>query len=481
MMFALPVKRHAALVLLSAAGILSAPALANAQADAPPANTSGQFVDGIAAIVNSHVITMQELNSELRIVQGQLKEQNIPAPDQETLQKQVLQRIIMQELERQEADRLRVRVSDGDLQRAIGTIAERNKVSVEQLRADIEASGVAWDDYRNNLKDEIRIDQLRRDAVEHAILISEADVDAFLRTQGYRGENTGQQPAEQAPQATELGLAHILVAVPEGAPSSRVAELQAKAQAILERARSGADFAGLAAASSDAPEALSGGDLGVRPIDGWPDLFLQATRELNPGQVSDIFRSGNGFHILMVTRRQAAAAPEQLAASASAPSQEQGSMMVTQTRARHILIKTNQVVTDEQAEARLRQIQERLEHGNESFEVLARRYSQDASGPQGGDLGWLSPGMTVPPFEQAMDALEPGQVSGLVKSPFGWHLIQVVERRTRNMENEYRRMQARQALFQRRADPAYEDWLNQLRTQAYIDNRLDPQSNRSRR
>ncbi|MFC3337660.1 peptidylprolyl isomerase [Paracandidimonas soli] len=479
MMFALPVKRRMAWVLVSAVGALSVPGLAHAQAQEPATRASGQFVDGIAAIVNKHVITMQELNAQLHIVQGQLQQQNIPAPDQETLQKQVLQRMIMEELEKQEADRLGVRVSEADVERALAEIAQRNQISVDQLRENVEKGGVSWNAYRQNLRDEVRIDMLRRDAVEHTIQISEADVDAFLRSQGYRPGAANQQTAP-AQQSAALGLAHILVAVPEGSSSSRVAELRAKAQAILERARGGADFAGLAAASSDAPEALSGGDLGVRPVDGWPELFVQATRNLQPGQVSDIIQSGNGFHILKVTTRGSSAAPAQAQAQEQ-PSQEQGPMMVTQTHARHILIKTNQVVTDDQAQARLRQIQERLELGNESFEDLARRYSQDASGPQGGDLGWLSPGTTVPPFEQAMNALEPGQVSGLVKSPFGWHLIKVIERRTRNMENEYRRMQARQALFQRRADPAYEDWLNQLRTQAYIDNRLDPQSNRSRR
>lgn len=475
-MFGLTVKHHVALLLLSVSA-LSLSSLAHAQQETPATRASGQFVDGIAAIVNKRVITMQELRAQLNVVQGQLKEQNIPTPDQETLQKQVLQRLIMEELERQEADRVGIRVSEADVERAVASIAERNQVSVEQLRKNVESSGISWNEYRTNLKDEVRLDELRRNAVEHAIMISEADVDAFLRSQGYREEGTSQPLVAQ--QSSELGLAHILVAVPEGSPSSRVAELRAKAQEILKRARSGADFAGLAAAASDAPEALRGGDLGVRPVEGWPELFVQATRNLKQGQVSDIIQSGNGFHILMVTTRGASAAPAP--AQSVAPTQSQDAMMVTQTHARHILIKTNQVVTDDQAEARLRQIQERLEHGSESFEDLARRYSQDASAPQGGDLGWLTPGATVPPFEQAMNALEPGQVSDLVKSPFGWHLIQVVERRTRNMENEYRRMQARQALFQRRADPAYEDWLSQLRTQAYIDNRLDPQTNRSRR
>src|SRR5690606_37184451 len=193
------------------------------------------------------------------------------------------------------------------------------------------------------------------------------------------------------------------------------------------------------------------------------------------------------FHILKVLTRgqpqpqqqaQGAGAPPTMAQQA--PAQQQGPMMVTQTHARHILIKTTQVMSDEKAEARLAQLRHRLANG-ESFEDLAKRYSEDASAPQGGDLGWLTPGETVPAFEQAMDALEPGQISQPVQSQFGWHLIQVLERRTKNMEKEFKRMQARQVLFERRVEPAFEDWLSQLRGQAYIDNRLDPQSNRNRR
>ncbi|MGB6102261.1 MAG: peptidylprolyl isomerase, partial [Pusillimonas sp.] len=245
-------------------------------------------------------------------------------------------------------------------------------------------------------------------------------------------------------------------------------------------------FGGVAASSSDGPQALDGGELGVRPVDGWPDLFVRATQNLQAGQVSDIVQSGNGFHILKVLTRGQPQPQSQGAGPAAPPAMaqqapaQQGPMMVTQTHARHILIKTTQVMSDEQAQTRLAQVRQRLVNG-ESFEDLAKRYSEDASAPQGGDLGWLTPGETVPAFEQAMDALEPNQISQPIQSQFGWHLIQVLERRTKNMENEFRRMQARQLLFQRRVEPAFEDWLSQLRGQAYIDNRLDPASNRGRR
>lgn len=471
--------------LLPAAGAQPArPARTPAPAPAPAAPAT-EYVDGIAAVVNRQVITNRQLDDEVRTIQAQLKRQGIAEPDHDTLRKQVLQRLILNTLEDQEADRLGIRMNEAQLQQAVLSIASRNNMSVEQLRKQIEASGVTWDEYLKGLSQEVRTDRLRQRAVDSMIHISEADVDAYLRNQArLRGQSGGQPTAaRQAPQEDVLGLAQILVAVPESASPSRVAELRNKAQEILARLRGGADFAAVAAASSDAPDALNGGVLGVRPTDGWPDLFLQATRGLQPGQVSDIVQSGNGFHILQVLTRgapQQQAASEETARAPQAPAEPQGPMMVTQTHARHILIKTSKVVSDEQAEARLRQLLPRLANG-EAFDDLAKRYSQDGSAPQGGDLGWLSPGETVPPFEQAMNALSPGQISEPVQSPFGWHLIQVVDRRTRDMENEYRRMQARQVLFQRRADSAYEDWLNQLRGQAFIDNRLDPQPQRQRR
>lgn len=470
----------------------------------PSGNNSSnkQFVDGIAAVVNKNVITLRQVENELQAATAQLQQQKIPLPDHATLQKQVLQRLIADELENQEATRLGIDVSDAQLEQALQSIADRNKISRATLRTEIERTGLSWDAYVKTLRQEMRTDQLRQRMVDSTIVISDADVDAFLRNQG-QTVSTPQpvaqaqpqpQPQQQAPvqQAGPkvLGLAQVLVAVPEGASSSKVQELRQKAEAILAQVRGGADFAGVAAASSDAPEALSGGELGVRPAQGWPDLFLEATKNLQAGQVSAIVQSGNGFHILKVltrgptqqapARQAAAPAPMPVPASEPAQMQDQGPMMVTQTHARHILIKTSKVVSDAQAKTRLEQLRQRLQNG-EKFEDLAKRNSDDASAPQGGDLGWLTPGETVPPFEQAMNALGPDQISEPVQSQFGWHLIQVLERRTKNMENEFRRMQARQILFQRRVEPALEDWLSQLRGEAYIDNRLDPEKSRNRR
>ncbi|CAM5439299.1 peptidylprolyl isomerase [Eoetvoesiella caeni] len=449
-----------------------------------------QFVDGIAAVVNKRVITLGQVEAETKLALAQLRQRKIEAPDIQTLRKQVLQRMITDELIRQEADKRGIKVNDAQLQQAVESIAQRNKIPMARLRQEIEKSGVSWDDYLKNLRHEISVDMLRQRAVDSTIRISDSDIDAYLKNpppQEGLPQPQGQQPAGQAgaQQAAPrvLGLAQILVAVPEGAPADKVQELRRKAEAILARLKGGADFASTAAASSDGPQALKGGELGVRPADGWPDLFLKATQNLKAGQITGILQSGNGFHILKVlTRGQepaAASAPMDIT-STNAPTQPQGPMMVTQTHVRHILIKVDKAMSDERAHERLVQLRQRLEMG-EKFDDLAKRYSEDASAPQGGDLGWVNPGETVLPFEQAMNALQPGQISEPVKTQFGWHLIQVEDRRTKDMETEFKRMQARQALFQRRVEPAFEDWLSQLHGQAYIDNRLDPQTSQKPR
>jgi len=282
-------------------------------------------------------------------------------------------------------------------------------------------------------------------------------------------------------------LAQILVRVPEGSTPEQLAALRKKAEGVLARAKRGDDFASLAAAASDGPEALQGGVMGVRPLDGWPDLFVKAISNLQKGDVSGLIQSGNGFHIIKVmdrgtaqpapgrTARAPAPTPApQPAARPQAPAQ-QGPTEVMQTRARHILIKTSTVMSDETARQRLEQVRQRLVAGDAKFEDMARQYSQDSNAPQGGELGWLNPGETVPPFEAAMNALKPGEISPPIQSPFGWHLIQVEERRQHDVTDELARMKARQILFERRAQPAFEDWLDQLRAQAYVDNRLEKQ------
>lgn len=487
------VRRRLAVLLMSAFGISAASASLAATTvqgvpQQPTAQPSQQFVDGIAAVVNTKVITLKQVNGRVAEAEANLRSQNIPIPAREILQRQVLQRMIVEELQSQEADRVGIRVSDSQLARAVETITQRNRITEQQLQDTIVKSGVSWESYLDGLREEIRFDLLRQRQVDSTINISDAEVDAFLRNQGVSKAApraaAPSRPAPQQPQAAPraLGLAQILIAVPEGAGSAEVARLQDRAEALLAKLRGGADFAGLAASSSDGPQALEGGLMGVRPVEGWPDLFLQAVRGLEVGQVSGVFRSGQGFHILKVLtwgeEPRAAQAPAADFSVAGQQGATQGPMIVTQTHARHILVRTNQITSDEQAQRRLSMLRDRLRNG-ESFQDLARRNSDDATAPQGGDLGWLSPGETVPAFEQAMNNLQPGEISEPIKSPFGWHIIEVLERRSQDMGEEYQRMQARQILFQRRIEPAVDQWMNELWGQAYIENRLDPASNRN--
>jgi peptidyl-prolyl cis-trans isomerase SurA len=483
--------------------------------EAAPATRTDQFADGIAAVVNKDVITMREVNEGVKSATQELTRQNIQLPDPNVLQRQVLQRLIMENLQRQEAQRLNIRVDDAQVDQAIGTVATRNKVSVDQMRQTIEKQGVTWQAYRKSIRNEILTDRLRQRTVDNNIVVSDTEVDAFLKEQQRRqgaggkalaGPAAGGQapavaaPAPAAPAARQapsgpqiISLAQILVRVPESATRDQAATLRKKAEDILARLKSGGDFASIAAAASDGPEALQGGAMGERPLEGWPDLFVNAIANLGKGEVSGIVQSGNGFHILKVLDRRSAGgpAPTRNPAQAQAPTPAapppnpssdaavplpQGPVQVTQTHARHILIKTSAVMSDDEAHQRLDLVRQRIVDGKEDFAALARQNSQDATAPQGGDLGWLNPGETVPEFEQAMNALQPGEISQPIHTRFGWHLIQVLERREKDVKDEVERMQARRVLFERRSELAFDDYLDQLRDQAYIDNRLEKQA-----
>lgn len=478
-------------------------AAAPAAPTTPDANTAddGQVGDGIAAVVNKEIITMSELREASQQAANDLRQHRIQVPPMDILQRQVLQHLIMDRLQEQEAKRLGISLNDAQVDQAIGMIADRNHITLAQLKVELAKTGTSWEDYRKAIRTELRTNRLRQRAVDGNINVSDSEIDAFLK------EHDRNQPAQPAPRPVAapapapqpqvaivpngpVALAQILVRVPEGASSDEVARLRKKAEDLLARARKGQDFASLAAANSDGPEALQGGQMGVRPLAGWPDLFVQAIRTLQPGQVSGLVRSGNGFHILKVLNRAmqqvAAPAPEQVEPPQQSeedliPPASAGAVQITQTHARHILIKLTAVMNDDQARQKLEDIRRRIVDGGAKFEDMARQYSQDASAPQGGDLGWLDPGETVPAFESVMDKLQPGDISEPVASPFGWHLIQVIERRQHDATNDVRRNRARQILMERRARPAFEDYLDQLRAQSFVDNRLEKQDQLKKR
>jgi peptidyl-prolyl cis-trans isomerase SurA len=405
-------------------------------------------VDRVVAVVNSDVVTANELAMRQRSVERQLRRQRIDPPPPDVLSRQVLERLVMDRALVQAAREQGIRVDDAQLDRAIGRIAAENRMTPAQLRAQIERDGVSYAAFREEVRTELLVTRLREREVDSRLQISEADIDAFIAEQA---------AADRAP--PEYNIAQILLRVPEGASPEQIERQRLRAEELARQIERGGDFARLAAAFSDAPEALSGGALGLRSAERLPQMFVDAVAPLQEGQVAPLVRSPNGFHILKLLERRETGG----LALATAP--------VVQTRARHILIRPTELVPEAEALRRLRQIRERVEGGAADFADMARQYSNDGSAGRGGDLGWVYPGDTVPDFERAMNALQPGQISEPVRTEFGFHLIQVIERRTDTASPERVRAAARAALRERRLEEAMQDWLRQVRDRTYVEYR----------
>lgn len=404
-------------------------------------------VDRIVAVVNSDAITLYELRARTDQAMAQLRGRNVTPPPREDFERQVLERMIYEKVQLQHAEETQMRVDDRMLEAALGRIAESNNMNATQLRSAVERDGISWSSFRDDIRKEIILSRLRDREVESRVVVTEGEIDNYLAS-----------PQRKAEQPEEYNISHILLRVPEGASPETLLRLKARADAALDAIRRGEDFARVAASYSEAQDALSGGSLGWRPVDRMPQLFADMLPKLKVGEVSDVMRSPAGFHIMKVVDKRGGVGG--------------GDGRVSQTRARHILIKTSEVMSDAEARRRLTSLKERLDNGG-SFEELARSNSQDLSAAKGGDLGWLYPGDTVPEFEKVMNALQPGQVSEPVQSPFGWHLIQVVERRVEDVSTERQRAAARMALRERKAEEVYQDWVRQLRDRAYVEIRLN--------
>lgn len=405
-------------------------------------------LDRVVAVVNADVITASELRTRMRSVERQLERQRIERPPPDVLERQVLERLITDRALLQAAREQGIRVDDAQVDRAVAGIAQENRTTPEQLRQSIEADGNSFRRFREELREEILSARLREREVDARVQISEADIDAFLAEQ---------RNAPSAPVA--LDLSQILLRVPEGATAEQIERLRIRGEDILRQLRAGADFAQLAASFSDAPDALKGGSLGARTADRLPQLFVEAVASLNPGELAPLVRSPNGFHVLKLVGRQVSGNDP----LAGAP--------VVQQRARHILLRPSELVTEAEVLRRLRQLRERILSRQAEFADLARQYSADGTASRGGDLGWLYPGDTVPEFERAMSALQPGELSQPVRSPFGFHLIELQERRTDAASPERLRALARAALRERRIEEAAQEWLRQVRDRTYVEYR----------
>jgi peptidyl-prolyl cis-trans isomerase SurA len=422
-----------------------------ASAPAPSAAPAIREIDRVVAVVNSDVITLRELERRAEIVASQLRRQGVELPPRDVLLRQLLERMIIDRAQAQMARDFGLRVDGQQLERAVAGFAQENGLTVAQLRQRIEGSGESYDQFREELRQEILLSRLREREVDSKVQVSEADVDAFIAAQ-----------ALQPSVAAEYLVAQILLRIPEGATPEQIERQRLRGEEIRKQLGAGENFARLAAAFSDAPDALSGGLLGWRTADRLPELFAQAVQPMGKSEVSGLLRSPAGFHLLMLVDRRDGGAGKVL----------QGAP-VTQTRARHILVRPNEMVSEAEAFRRLREIRQRVEAGTADFAEMARQYSSDGSAGRGGDLGWIYPGDTVPEFERAMQALTPGSISEPIRTTFGVHLIQVLERRTDEASPERVRQQAREALRARRIEERYQDWLRQLRDSTYVEYKLD--------
>ena len=429
--------------MLLGAGLASLAALALAQS--LPGRARIQLVDRIIAVVNQEVITQFELSERMQRVTRELQQRNTPLPDRDVLERQVRERMITERVQLQRAVDLGLRVDAAQLDQTVARVAENNKMTVAEFREALLRDNIPMQKFREELRSEIVISRLRDREVDNRITISENEVDLFLAEQ-----------AAGTDAASEYQLSHIVIRLPEQASPEQTERQRARAEEVVKRTRAGVDFAQLSAAYSDAPEAMTGGDMGWRERDRMPDLYLEAVSKMRPGEVSEVLRSPAGFHVLKLTNTRGSGAP----------------LLIEQTRARHILLRVGEQASEAEATRKLANLRERIVNGID-FGELAKLNSDDGSAGAGGELGWLYPGDTVPDFERAMNSLAVGELGQPIKSPFGMHLIQVLERRTADMSSDRKRLDARRVLRDKKSDEAYLEWLRQLRDRAYVELRLE--------
>ncbi|TMH49797.1 MAG: molecular chaperone SurA [Betaproteobacteria bacterium] len=430
--------------------VLLALAAAAASAQSSPPVPSGApprvvAIDRVIAVVNDEAITQYELDDARRVVVQQLKQQNVQQPAADVLDKQVLERLITERALLQHAKDSGIKVDDTQVERAIQRIAEDNKLTLDGLRQALAREGVAYVRYREDVRSEIVMQRLREREVDARITVSDAEVENYLAT--IKAQSGGE---------AEYRLAHILVLVPEQANAEQIEAKRRRAEEALKNIRGGTDFGQVAAGFSDASDALSGGNLGWRPGARLPTVFAETVRGMKAGDVSPVLRSAAGFHIVKLIERRSRNEPA----------------LVDQTHVRHILIRVNEITSEAEGKAKIDRLKDRLD-GGAKFEDMAKLNSEDASSAKGGDLGWLGPGDTVPVFEETMSKLTLNQVSAPVRTPFGWHLIEVLGRRKQDVSADRERTQAQLAIRQRKSDEAFQDWVRQTRDRAYVEVRLD--------
>lgn len=427
-------------------------------------------IDGVAAVVNTGYVTRKEIDDRI----AALQKQGSKLPDTATLRKTVLERLIVEKIQLQNAEQEGVTVSNKELDKIIGDIAAKNKLTIAELKVKIAATGSTYDRYRQMLRDDVIISRYREREVEGKIKISDAEVDNFIidrnREVAGAGRATRSTPAAKG-EPEEIDVAQIFIPVDASAGAGAQAAAKKQAESLLREARGDVDFLQLGAMAAKENPKIKFQDLGYRTPDRLPQLFYEAVRNTGGGQLANaVVKSPAGYHVLKVLDRRAlvAGAPEPQQASPQESATTPQNIMVTQTLSRHILLRSRAGLTDQDAERRLAGYRDQVRAKTADFGELAKKYSEDGSAANGGNLGWMGPGDLVPEFDQAMNRLQIGEVSNPVKTEFGWHLIQVLERREAQLTLEKQRQFARAAIRERKFEQAYQDWLRELRDTATV-------------
>lgn len=403
-------------------------------------------IDHIVAVVNEEVITRTELDEVISTTVEQLVKQGVQPPDDETMESQILESVITKRIQLQRAQEIGLTISESELDETILRVAQENEMSLQEFYVALENDGIEFNRFRHDIRDEVIMARLKEREINSQVNITEGEVDNYLRT-----------VETSAVGVEEYLIAHILLSVPDHVDALQHERIKERAELALEKLESGVDFAQVAAEFSDAGDAMTGGILDWRPVTQMGPKFTEILTAMEPGEITPIVQSPLGYHILKLLDRR---------------EQEVPVVIIEQTKVRHILAKVNELTSESDAHQRIIELQKRIKKGAD-FAEIAKLHSDDGSAASGGDLGWISPGDTVPGFENAMNSLQPGEMSGPVQSAFGWHLIQVIERRTQDVSSESQRQNARQSIRARKADVVIQEWLRRLRDESYVEYRLE--------
>jgi peptidyl-prolyl cis-trans isomerase SurA len=428
-------------------------------------------IDGVAAVVNTGYITRKEIDDRV----AALQKQGAKLPDGVDFRKAVLERLIVEKIQLQNADQEGIKLTNKELDKIIGDIAAKNKLSFAEFKAKVIASGTSFERYKESLRDDVILTRFREREVDARIKISDAEIDNFIAERARAITGKGAAPRSSAPVPggpEEIDVAQIFIPVDATAGVAAQAEAKKKAEALLVAARGDIDFMQLGEITAKENPKIKFQELGYRTPDRLPQIFYEAVRNIGGGQTAKVVvKSPAGFHVLKVLDRRAlvaGAAPQQDAPPPEAASTPPQAIPITQTNSRHILLRLRAGFTDQDAERRLQGFRDQIRAKTVDFAELAKKFSEDGSAPSGGELGWMSPGDLVPEFEQAMNRLQIGEVSNPVKSEFGWHLIQVTDRREGQLTVEKQRQFARANIRERKYEQAYQDWIRELRDSATV-------------